>query len=430
MISLQAIKKSRRHDAFDGTKGIKLTAPHTASTSIMTRRLPLWVHVVLGIFAFDRAESFSYAPPRTAIPRRSCPSALCSSFTDTETARSHHDNTTPSITNVTITVPRFYEGEVPDGLYPSPLHSIHVESLLKPDQAAKCRQLAKEYAAESGSWNSPDNNRHHTYATCDFPLDECESLSAYLEEIDLDNRILSRLSKRYNVDVQDMGYLDLFCAHYQAKDNVGQATMDRLEPHRDGSLLSFTVLLTPPKEFEGGGTSFDALRDVDTDESTVLYPGGVVRPPQAGDCVLHSGKLLHGADTVTSGERTVLVGFIEVADRCTRPDVLAQACTDFGRMDVAAYRYRRQEAKTSNGESGWILNNSRWLPDSNKETGKGRSFIRGFCPKFPSVAARADPEYQRQRKLEAEDVLLRTILLPEKRQVHDLGISDDEITIL
>ena len=239
--------------------------------------------------------------------------------------------------------------------------------------------------------------------------------------------ILSRLSERYNVDMEDMTYLDFFCAHYQAQGD-GQ-TMNRLEAHRDGSLLSFTVLLTPPDEFEGGGTFFDALRDVNPNVSAMLHSGGVIRPSQAGDCVLHSGKLLHGADVVLSGERTVLVGFVDVAEWCTRPDILAKACTDFGRMDVATFRYERQEHRTANGEPGWTLNNSRWLPGSNVETGEGRSHIRGFCPKFPSVGARADPEYQRRKKLEAEDVLLRSILLPEKGD-NVFSFSEDEITIL
>lgn len=365
------------------------------------------------------------------------PSALPSSSTDTPASTSsatvsNKEKDDTETTEVTITVPRFYTDEVPEGTYPSPLHSIHVESLLTQEQAAKCRELAKTFAAESGSWNKPDSNRHQTYATCDFPMEDCETLSAYLEDIGFHENILNRLSEHYNVDMEDMTYLDFFCAHYQAqndKERVDVRTMDRLEAHRDGSLLSFTVLLTPTDEFQGGGTFFDALRDVDTsDYSSVLYPNGVIRPCRAGDCVLHSGKLLHGADVVTSGERTVLVGFIEVADCCIRPDVLAEACTGFGRMDAAALRYKRQEEKTANGERGWTINNSRWLPDSNTETGQGRSYLSGFCPNFPSVARRADPEYQRRKKLEAEDVLLRSILLPEKRQV--LGFSADEITIL
>jgi hypothetical protein len=137
---------------------------------------------------------------------------------------------------------------------------------------------------------------------------------------------------------------------------------------------------------------------------------------------MHSGKLLHGADVVRSGERTVLVGFIDVADCCLRPDVLFEACRDFGRMDMAKKRYKRQQKMTENGGNGWLLNNSRWLPDSKRDT--GRSYIRGFSPTFLSVATRADPGYQRRMKLEAEDILLRTILLPEKPEVDDFFPSD------
>ena len=385
----------------------------------------LWLSLLA--LSFEDGGGFSFG--RLATVRSPLLSALHGSSADChETSSSTSDE--DDITEVTITVPRHYEGEVEKGSYPSPLHSIHVESLLLPEEAANCRDLAKMYAAESGAWEKPDSKRHQTYATCDFPIDECESLSAYLEEIGFHEEILTRLSDHYNVDMEDMTYLDFFCAHYQAQgnDEGAQPTMDRLEAHRDGSLLSFTVLLTPPDEFEGGGTFFDALRDVDASESEALYPNGVIRLPQAGDCVLHSGKLLHGADVVTSGERTVLVGFIEVAEWCQRPDVLAEACTNFGRMDVATYRYKRQQEKTAKNRRGWILNNSRWLPDSNADTGQGRSYIRGFCPIFTSVAARANPEYQRRKKLEAEDVLLRSILLPEKLSV--ISFSDEEITIL
>lgn len=390
--------------------------------------------LLLLILRLDSVNSFSCAPPPS--PRgargRPRPASLYSSSTDTKTTTTTSTiDKESTIIDVTVTVPRFFEAEVPEGSYPSRLHSIHVERLLTSEQAAKCRDLAKEHAAKSGSWDSPDFNRHQTYATCDFPIEDCETLSVYLEDIGFHENILSRLSQHYGVDMEDMTYLDFFCAHYQVQDGNGDArrrTMDRLEAHRDGSLLSFTVLLTPPDEFEGGGTFFDALRDVNSSESTLLHPNGVIRPARAGDCVLHSGKLLHGANGVTSGKRTVLVGFVEVAEWCLRPDVLAEACTDFGRMDVAAFRYKRQQEKTAENKSGWMLNNRRWLPDSNTKTGEGRSYIQGCCPRFLSVAARADPEFQRRRKLEAEDVLLRSILLPEKRDVF--FSYDDEITIL
>ena len=338
------------------------------------------------------------------------------------------------VTDVTITVPRFYPGEDQDGSYPSALHSIHVESILTPEEAAKCLKLAASYAAETGKWDQPDSGRHQTYATCDFAIEECETLGQYLEKIGFDNRIWDRMSTLFNVEHEDMTFLDFFCANYRARDQKDNTrSMDRLEAHRDGSLLSFTVLLTPPTEFEGGGTFFDALRDVepDADQQQVLHPNGVIRPPRAGDAVLHSGKLLHGADVVTHGERTVLVGFIDVADWCLRPEVLAEACRDFGRMDVAMFRYKRQQAMTKNGaQKGWFLNNSRWLSDTNVETGQGRSHIRGFSPSFPSVAARADPEYQRQKKLKSEDLLLRTILLPEKPEVLGVFYDDSDVTIL
>ena len=326
--------------------------------------------------------------------------------------------------NVTITVPMFYSGEVLDGSYPSALHSIHVESILTPEEADRCLTMARTYATESGCWNQPNSARHQTYATCDFVIEECKALDTFLKKIGFSDRLWNRMSKLYDVEMEDLTYLDFFCANYRAQDGSHAITMDRLEAHRDGSLLSFTVLLTPPSEFSGGGTFFDALRDVEPDgnQVDVLFPRGVIRPTRAGDCVMHSGKLLHGADVVMSGERTVLVGFIDVADCCLRPDVLFEACRDFGRMDVAKKRYKRQLKMTENGENGWVLNNSRWLPDSK------RSHTRGFSPTFLSVAARADLEYQRRMKLEAEDILLRRILLPEKPDVD--GFVSSDFTIL
>jgi hypothetical protein len=319
-------------------------------------------------------------------------------------------------TDVTITLPPFDDSPF-EFEYPSVLHNIYVKSILSDDEAEKSLRLAMDYAETTRCWDQPDAARHASYATCDFAVEDCHSLQSYLDEIGFDSRIWDHLSALYGINHEDMSYLDFFCAHYQSNDDaqavLGKKTMDRLVDHRDGSLLSFTVTLSDPDDFEGGGTCFDALRDVEP-TCSVLKPNGVVRPFRAGDGVLHSGKILHGADVVRSGKRTVLVGFIDVSDWLFRPGALSTACKDWGRMDVAALRWKRQQ-KMTNGGSGissatkscWPMQHARWLPRSPRD-----SFARGFVPAFGSVGRRADVDFQRRRRLEAEDRLLRSILLP------------------
>jgi hypothetical protein len=193
-------------------------------------------------------------------------------------------------TDRTFLVPRFFEGEVDQGSYPSPLHSVHVKRILSSDESKKCLQLACDYADSMGRWERPDFARHATYATCDFAVQDCEILESYLNAIGFNDRIWNHLSALFGVAWEDMSYLDFFCSHYRARTDDRPDAMDRLEAHRDGSLLSFTVTLTEPDQFEGGGTFFDALRDVvdASSDSPILLPGGTVKPTRAGDGVLHS----------------------------------------------------------------------------------------------------------------------------------------------
>eukprot|EP00977_Amphora_coffeiformis_P010177 scaffold2363_cov159-Amphora_coffeaeformis.AAC.39 len=365
--------------------------------------------------------------------------------------RNHSELFVTADTSVTeIQMPRYLED---DEGYPSVLHSIHVKSILSDPETAQLVDLARQYAAATGRWERPDSERHSTYATCDFPIDEAPTVEAYLEKIGFDDRVWETMSECYGIPSQDMSYLDLFCAKYQPKqrqdddnnpsnENDDDGTMDSLEAHRDGSLLSFTITLTDPTEFEGGGTFFEALRGhEDKYPADLVRPGGVVRPKRAGDGVFHSGKPLHGADVVAAGERIVLVGFVDVGTWWQREGVLAEACKTWGRMDVAEKRYRRQMEKITRGSSstgsdqkGWFLAKdlNRWLPGTNPQTGEGRSYISNYCPAFTTVVRRADPTYQRLQRLQAEDRLLRNILLsPEEVAANfaDFGGTED-ITVL
>ena len=337
-----------------------------------------------------------------------------------------------------IQMPRYLDDD--DG-YPSVLHSIYVKSILTDQETIELVDISRQYAAATGRWEKPDSERHSTYATCDFPVDQAPTVEAYLERIGFDDRIWETMSELYDIPVQDMSYLDLFCAQYQAKNENtsnedGAGTMDSLEAHRDGSLLSFTITLTDPKDFEGGGTFFEALRGHEEKYSPdIVWPGGVVRPNRAGDGVFHSGKPLHGAVIITAGERIVLVGFVDVGGWWQREGVLAEACKTWGRMDVAEKRYRRQVEKTDSGsKKGWFLakHRNKWLPGTNSETGEGSSYISNYCPAFPTVARRAEPTFQRLQRLQAEDNLLRNILLSTEEvtaNFADFGGTED-ITIL
>lgn len=293
----------------------------------------------------------------------------------------------------------------------------------------QCLQIATEYAATTGRWEKPDFSRHTSYATCDFCVEDCRDLETFLQSIDFNTRVWNLMSSLYNVDDEDMSYLDLFCAHYQAKsdETTNPTTMDRLEAHRDGSLLSFTLLLNSPEEFEGGGTFFEALRDVEPTAANhhVLKKGGIIRPQRAGDVVLHSGKILHGADVVTRGQRTVLVGFVDVSEWRQRSGALTAACRDWGRMDVAKRRVERQNSK---GSRGWLLNNQKWLPKANGVT--TGSVIRNYAPAFRSVERRGNDDFQRLKRLEAEDILLRKILVDRDEAERAFDIFGGDITVL
>ena len=285
----------------------------------------------------------------------------------------------------------------------------------------------------------------------DFAIDDSEEMMHYLGEggIRFDHRVFGALSEAFDVDVEDLSYLDFFCASYEGKEEEsssveageeeeeGRKTIDRLEFHRDGSLLSFTVLLNPPAEFQGGGTIFDALHDVSTQDndrqnSALLSPEGAISPPQAGYATLHCGKLLHGGHVVTRGQRIVLVGFVDVDERNVKRGALGRAAKEWGRNDVRLFwekrrvdQWKRQcESDDDEEEDGrksmegphhhpkWVLKNEKFVPKV------GRSCLGPGFVVPPSILdrmqARADDERIRQRRLRTEDKLLREILLPRE----------------
>lgn len=189
-----------------------------------------------------------------------------------------------------ITIPKRYtdaKSPTHGNSYPSLLHTIHIADILTPEQAAKCLRIAEEHAEISGCWSSKDSERHVSYSTADFPIEDCQPFEEYLEEIDFQKSIFERIGKLYDLDPEDLEFLDLFCAHYEGKEkNDGENddfVMDSLPEHRDGTLISFTCVLSEANSYQAGGTVFDALKGNDLDDMrSVLSEDGVVKVNNCG----------------------------------------------------------------------------------------------------------------------------------------------------
>eukprot|EP00435_Cladocopium_sp_Y103_P064925 s576_g26.t1 len=151
---------------------------------------------------------------------------------------------------------------------------------------------------ESG-WTT---DRHAAYATTDVPCSEVAEIDAWVRE-SLSKRVFSKLSARHGWPYSDseeghfahsrgLYFRDLFFVKYSVDGQAG------LSLHRDGSIVSFNILLNKATDFEGGGTYVEA------DDRAYQI--------EQGDCFVHSGKLRHGGQPITKGERFILVAFVDL----------------------------------------------------------------------------------------------------------------------
>ena len=180
-----------------------------------------------------------------------------------------------------------------------PLWEVHLLRLLQPKDISHIRSLANAHVQSHG-WST---GRHEHHPTTDFAVDQAPALDQCLRKL-VQSVILPTMARLFGFDQpgDELSIRDLFYVQYAA------ASQDRLGAHRDGTLLSFNLLLSEPGvEFEGGGTRFASLGGACPSGS-----GFAALPQQLGDLTVHCGKLLHEAAPVTRGVRLVLVGFVGV----------------------------------------------------------------------------------------------------------------------
>jgi hypothetical protein len=130
-------------------------------------------------------------------------------------------------------------------------------------------------------------SRHSSFKTQDFSIHNHPKSQWILQRIEL---ILRHLEEQTGFLNGDLELLDCFFVCYNDQ-------QPNLEPHTDGCLLSFNVLLNSPHEFTGGGTRFVNLNQT--------------KKISQGEALLHSAKLLHEGVRIEEGRRIILVGFVE-----------------------------------------------------------------------------------------------------------------------
>ena len=219
--------------------------------------------------------------------------------------------------------------EDPAGIFArNELWAVYVFHLLGEAEAEGLIHLAEQHAEQHG-WST---GRHKHYPTTDIAVTpHTAALHAALSPI-VTSTILPTLANHYAFAASELRIRDLFVVKYEAG---AAGVQDRLNPHRDGNLLSFSILLSKPTDFDGGGLRFHSLGpECDACSPSAHRMGcprcngvGRLTIPHVGrgDLTAHCGKLLHEGAPVVRGRRYVVVGFVIVDSPRVNAEFLANS---------------------------------------------------------------------------------------------------------
>lgn len=147
------------------------------------------------------------------------------------------------------------------------------------------KQVSKLY----GEWR---NNRHKHYSTYDIEIDHLPDEVFNLILIIFREKIINLIHNNFNIDKEifKCNIKDAFIVKY---DTINQ---NSLEPHKDLSDISVSIMLSKETDFTGGGIRFE---------------NGLSILSKQGDAIIHHSKNIHEAIKINSGIRMVLVFFID-----------------------------------------------------------------------------------------------------------------------
>ena len=172
------------------------------------------------------------------------------------------------------------------------------EPIISPEDCA----WVIETAEADGGWTT---GRHVQAPTTDMPVSQVPALREWFDGV-LRDTLFPMMGELYpNVVGQggnNLRVMDAFVVRYDAQ---GQAS---LPVHQDENVLSFTIALSSPDDYEGGGVCFEQLRPAGTTGAFAPH----VLNADAGGIVAFPGKVRHGGNTITKGRRYIVPLFLYV----------------------------------------------------------------------------------------------------------------------
>ena len=143
------------------------------------------------------------------------------------------------------------------------------------------------YAKENGGWTKNMRSNRHT---TDISIDKIPSIFKYI--LGTLPNIISKFHKYYCIpEITEINILELFILKYE------EGYQNKFDMYNNGSFLTFNVMLSSSKDYEGGGTQFN---------------DGIKICLEQGDLLLHSGYVKHTDLDVTKGKLYILVALINI----------------------------------------------------------------------------------------------------------------------
>ena len=185
----------------------------------------------------------------------------------------------------------------PDNFGADELARVSLTPLLSADECASMIADAEAHA----SWHTAGRSAHYaSRAGASVSILDLPDALALVNE-----RLLPALLPALG-DAFPTGMLNADIRLQEARLVKYNATAGQTElgMHRDGPVVTATVALNAPQEYEGGGTLIEALSKRGAPDAAAAFR------VERGCAVLHPGSVRHGGAELTSGVRYILVCFL------------------------------------------------------------------------------------------------------------------------